>query len=99
MLAMSRERSADVVPVMPGTLLYLGRGRRGLPLRAVSDARATHLGGEPIEEKLLMRWNVVGRAQEEIGGFVRAGGRVTPSARSTGGAARGWPRPLSGGCR
>ncbi|MEU6441576.1 pirin family protein [Streptomyces sp. NPDC047046] len=65
-LAMSGELSVDGVPVTPGSMLYLGCGRTSLPLRAVSDAGAMLLGGEPFAEKLLMWWNFVGRTQEEI---------------------------------
>ncbi|MEV5307804.1 MULTISPECIES: pirin family protein [Streptomyces] len=65
-LTMSGELHADGVPLLPGSLLYLGCGRRELPLRATSDATFMLLGGEPFEEKLIMWWNFVGRTQEDI---------------------------------
>ncbi|MFF0473625.1 pirin family protein [Streptomyces sp. NPDC004284] len=65
-LAMSGEAHVDGVPVLPGSMLYLGCGRTGLPLRALSDAGLMLLGGEPFEEEIVMWWNFVGRTDEEI---------------------------------
>ncbi|MEW2544272.1 pirin family protein [Streptomyces sp. NPDC047002] len=65
-LAMAGEAEADGVTVLPGSMLYLGAGRRELPLRAATDASLMLLGGEPFEERLLMWWNFVGRTQDEI---------------------------------
>lgn len=65
-LAMSGQTEVDGVPVLPGSMLYLGCGRRELPVRASSDAGLMLLGGEPFEEELLMWWNFIGRTQEEI---------------------------------
>ncbi|ODA73665.1 Quercetin 2,3-dioxygenase [Streptomyces sp. AVP053U2] len=65
-LAMSGEVHVDGVPVLPGSMLYLGCGRDALPLRAESDASVMLLGGEPFEEELIMFWNWIGRTQEEI---------------------------------
>ncbi|AJF68634.1 pirin family protein [Streptomyces vietnamensis] len=65
-LAMSGEAHVDGVPVLPGSMLYLGCGRTELPLRALSDAGLMLLGGEPFEEEIVMWWNFVGRTDEEI---------------------------------
>ncbi|MFJ5775555.1 pirin family protein [Streptomyces sp. NPDC093094] len=65
-LSMSGEAHVDGVPVLPGSMLYLGCGRTALPLRAESDAGLMLLGGEPFEEELIMFWNWIGRTQEEI---------------------------------
>ncbi|NEB37278.1 pirin family protein [Streptomyces sp. SID14515] len=65
-LSMSGEAEVDGVPVLPGSMLYLGCGRTELPLRAVSDAGLMLLGGEPFEEELVMFWNWIGRSHEEI---------------------------------
>ncbi|MFF8828731.1 pirin family protein [Streptomyces sp. NPDC015131] len=65
-LAMSGEAHVDGVPVLPGSMLYLGCGRTSLPLRAESDAGLMLLGGEPFEEEIVMWWNFVGRSHEEI---------------------------------
>ncbi|SBU90786.1 hypothetical protein YW5DRAFT_01050 [Streptomyces sp. Ncost-T6T-1] len=65
-LSMSGEAEVDGVPVLPGSMLYLGCGRTELPLRALSDAGLMLLGGEPFEEELVMFWNWIGRSQEEI---------------------------------
>ncbi|GLF92942.1 pirin family protein [Streptomyces yaizuensis] len=65
-LSMSGEVHVDGVPVLPGSMLYLGCGRTALPLRAESDAAVMLLGGEPFEEELIMWWNFIGRSNEEI---------------------------------
>ncbi|MEV6421051.1 pirin family protein [Streptomyces sp. NPDC051662] len=65
-LAMSGEAAVDGVPVLPGSMLYLGCGRTELPLRAESDAGLMLLGGEPFEEEIVMWWNFIGRSHEEI---------------------------------
>ncbi|MFF0425006.1 pirin family protein [Streptomyces sp. NPDC004520] len=65
-LAMSGEAHVDGVPVLPGSMLYLGCGRTELPLRALSDAGLMLLGGEPFEEEIVMWWNFVGRTDDEI---------------------------------
>ncbi|MEU5687631.1 pirin [Streptomyces venezuelae] len=65
-LAMSGETHVDGVPVLPGSMLYLGCGRTDLSLRAESDAGLMLLGGEPFEEELVMWWNFVGRTNEDI---------------------------------
>jgi redox-sensitive bicupin YhaK (pirin superfamily) len=65
-LSMSGEAHVDGVPVLPGSMLYLGCGRTALPLRAESDAGLMLLGGEPFEEELIMWWNFIGRTQQDI---------------------------------
>ncbi|WP_406390091.1 pirin family protein [Streptomyces sp. NBC_00887] len=65
-LSMSGEAEVDGVPVLPGSMLYLGCGRTELPLRAVSDAGLMLLGGEPFEEEIVMWWNFIGRSHEDI---------------------------------
>ncbi|MFJ6409547.1 pirin family protein [Streptomyces hydrogenans] len=65
-LTMSGEVHVDGVPLLPGSMLYLGCGRTTLPLRAASDAGLMLLGGEPFEEEIVMWWNFVGRSGDEI---------------------------------
>ncbi|UQI46593.1 pirin family protein [Streptomyces sp. HU2014] len=65
-LSMSGEVHVDGVPVLPGSMLYLGCGRTELPLRAESDAGLMLLGGEPFEERIVMWWNFIGRSQADI---------------------------------
>ncbi|MFM9369933.1 pirin family protein [Streptomyces sp. Da 82-17] len=65
-LAMSGEAHVDGVPVLPGSMLYLGCGRAQLPLRAESDAGLMLLGGEPFAEEIVMWWNFIGRTDDEI---------------------------------
>ncbi|MFJ1586387.1 pirin family protein [Streptomyces sp. NPDC088197] len=65
-LTMSGESHVDGVPLTPGSLLYLGCGRRELPLRADTPASLMLLGGEPFAERIIMWWNFVARTSEEI---------------------------------
>ncbi|WP_052850025.1 pirin family protein [Streptomyces avicenniae] len=65
-LAMSGVCEVDGVPLGPDALLYLGTGRRELPVRADADASFMLLGGTPFEEHLVMWWNFIGRSHEEI---------------------------------
>jgi quercetin 2,3-dioxygenase len=66
-LAMSGETEVDGVPVGAGSMLYLGCGRRELPLRTADTPSALMLlGGEPFEEQIIMWWNFVGRSSEDI---------------------------------
>ncbi|MEU8802558.1 pirin family protein [Spirillospora sp. NPDC048819] len=65
-LTMSGITEVDGMRVEPGSMLYLGSGRRELPLRADGDSGLVLLGGEPFEEKLVMWWNFIGRTGEEI---------------------------------
>jgi redox-sensitive bicupin YhaK (pirin superfamily) len=65
-LSMSGLAEVDGVRVEPGSMLYLGCGRRELPLRADVDSGLLLLGGEPFEEKIVMWWNFVARTQEDI---------------------------------
>jgi quercetin 2,3-dioxygenase len=50
----------------PGRLGYLGEGRDELVLDVAEPVRAMLLGGEPLDEQLVMWWNFVGRSREEI---------------------------------
>ncbi|MFC5748155.1 pirin family protein [Actinomadura rugatobispora] len=66
-LTMAGTVEVDGERVEPGSMVYLGCGRRELPLRAVDgDGGLVLLGGEPFAEKLVMWWNFVGRTGEEI---------------------------------
>jgi redox-sensitive bicupin YhaK (pirin superfamily) len=65
-LAMSGETLVDGVPVTPGSLLYLGAGRRDLSLLAESESSVMLLGGEPFAEKIVMWWNFVGTSADDI---------------------------------
>jgi redox-sensitive bicupin YhaK (pirin superfamily) len=65
-LVMSGEVLVDGVPLGPGAMLYLGCGRRDLPVTSASGARALLLGGAPFEEQIVMWWNFVARDNDEI---------------------------------
>jgi redox-sensitive bicupin YhaK (pirin superfamily) len=71
-LAMTGLVEVDGVPVERGTMLYLGCGRRELPLRTDNGGAVMLLGGEPFEEKVVMFWNFIGRTGEEIAGYREA---------------------------
>ena len=65
-VALSGSVEVDAVTLAPGSLLYLGCGRRDLRMRSASGARLLLLGGEPFSERIVMWWNLVGRSDEEI---------------------------------
>jgi hypothetical protein len=65
-LVMTGAAAVAGTALTPGSLLYLGRGRRELPLRAGRRSRLFLLGGEPFDEPLVMWWNFVGRSHEEM---------------------------------
>jgi hypothetical protein len=65
-LVMSGWAEVDGVPLTPGSMLYLGCGRRDLRVRSEPGARLLLLGGEPFAEQIVMWWNFVGRSNEEI---------------------------------
>lgn len=65
-LTMSGSSRVDGVPLEPGSMLYLGCGRRDLLLQASTDSGLLLLGGEPFDEKIIMWWNFIGRTSEEI---------------------------------
>jgi hypothetical protein len=50
----------------PGQLLYLDPGREQVGVSAPAGSRVFLLGGVPLGEQLLMWWNLVARAPEEI---------------------------------
>lgn len=69
-LALSDGVVVDGEPLERAAMVYLGCGRRDLPLRAGPEgARLLLLGGTPLEEELLMWWNFVGRDHDEIVAF------------------------------
>ena len=71
-LAMTGGVEVDGVPIEPGTMLYLGCGRRELALRSDEGGAVMILGGEPFEEEIVMWWNFIGRTGEEVAGFREA---------------------------
>ncbi|MFB7667262.1 pirin family protein [Kitasatospora sp. NPDC056138] len=65
-LAMTGSVDVDGVRVEPDSMLYLGCGRRELPLLARTDSSVLLIGGEPFDEKIVMWWNFIGRLDEDI---------------------------------
>ncbi|MBI1377306.1 MAG: pirin family protein [Frankiales bacterium] len=56
------------VPVAPGRIGYVGTGVSQLVVEDVggAGARMLLLGGEPLDEQIVMWWNFVGRTHDEI---------------------------------
>ncbi|MFD0312814.1 pirin family protein [Streptomyces flavalbus] len=65
-LTMSGTTRVDGAPLPPGSMLYLGCGRKELRLEADSDGGLLLLGGEPFDEEIVMWWNFIGRSQQDI---------------------------------
>ncbi len=65
-LALTGAVEIEGVPVEPGPLLYLGRGRDQISVGAGRGATALLLGGEPFTEQIVMWWNFIGRSHDEI---------------------------------
>ena len=61
-LALDPSATVDGEPLRPGALLYLGQHRDRLDV----SGPLFLIGGEPLEEDLLMWWNFVARTHEEI---------------------------------
>ncbi|GAA1242405.1 pirin family protein [Prauserella halophila] len=54
-----------------GMLVHQPAGPGTLTLRAESDTRVLLLGGEPLDEQIVMWWNFVGRSHDEIAEYRR----------------------------
>jgi redox-sensitive bicupin YhaK (pirin superfamily) len=57
---------ADGTALTPGTLLYLPTGRDQVTLAAAADAELFLLGGEPLDQPVVMWWNFVGTTPQDI---------------------------------
>lgn len=85
----------------PDQLAYLPPGSQEISLTAGSHpARALLIGGEPLNERILMWWNFVGRTHEEIAGYRRqwqaeiGAEPAEPGIKRFGGFPEGGPPPL-----
>ena len=76
--------------LVPGEWLYLAPGRAELALACDGAAQFLLLGGEPMEEGLIIWWNFVARTQAEIETALHDwnAGRLTPSVRAGSSAER-----------
>ncbi len=53
--------------LIPGALVYMGLGRTGLPIvTGAGDAGIVLVGGEPLNEPVLLWWNFVARSKDEL---------------------------------
>jgi redox-sensitive bicupin YhaK (pirin superfamily) len=66
LLVLDGEASMEGESLTPDVLYYLGTSRSSLALRPRNRARVLLLGGAPFGERILMWWNFVARAHEEI---------------------------------
>ncbi|MGV9195377.1 pirin family protein [Microbacterium sp. MC2] len=58
--------AGGTMTVAPQQLLYLGLDRTRIEVAADTDTTVFLIGGEPFEADIVMWWNFVGRAHEEI---------------------------------
>lgn len=65
-LALGTGLTVEGTPLQPGELAYLGRGRARVTVGSDAGGEALLLGGEPFAEDLVMWWNFLGRAHENI---------------------------------
>lgn len=65
-LALSGRAVVEGELIEPGTLIYLGAGRKHLPLSLEEGARLFMIGGQPFEEEILLWWNFVARSEQEL---------------------------------
>jgi quercetin 2,3-dioxygenase len=65
-LTVSGAPEVDGAVLDPGSLCYLGTGRRELRLGAQAPSRLLLLGGLPFAEQIVMWWNFVARTGDEI---------------------------------
>ncbi|MCX5590683.1 pirin family protein [Alcaligenes endophyticus] len=50
----------------PGTLLYLGKGRRQISVSTSQASQIILIGGEPFAEEVVLYWNFVARSLDEV---------------------------------
>lgn len=66
LLVMSGSAAAYGVPLLVGSMLYLGCARPDLRVTSERGARLLLLGGAPFDERIVMWWNFLARSNEEI---------------------------------
>ena len=63
--------SIDGVELQAHGLAFVPAGRSSTVIRADEDSRVLVIGGEPLDESIVMWWNFIGRSHEEIVVFQR----------------------------
>ncbi|MHA6693384.1 pirin family protein [Homoserinimonas sp. A520] len=58
--------SVEGNPVPKSHLAYLAPGREELRLEATTASRLVLIGGEPLNEQIVMWWNFIGRSHDEV---------------------------------
>lgn len=66
LIVVDGEASVEGSRLTPGSLLYLGSGRRTIALQTQRAARLLLIGGEPFGEPIFMWWNFVSTTADEI---------------------------------
>ncbi|GGY04943.1 putative quercetin 2,3-dioxygenase [Litchfieldella qijiaojingensis] len=66
LLPLEGELEIDGEPFATNELAYLGRGRDSVEVALPEGGRAILVGGEPLEEEVLIWWNFVGHGKTEI---------------------------------
>ncbi|QNN56624.1 pirin family protein [Diaphorobacter ruginosibacter] len=65
-LMLSGEVQVDGQPLPEGELLYLPVGTESIALDCAQGSRLIVIGGEPMEEAIIIWWNFVARTTEEV---------------------------------
>lgn len=63
--------TVDGKELLPGALLYLGKGHAQVALVTTEESQIIVIGGEPFAEDIMMYWNFVGRNKAEIQEYIR----------------------------
>jgi redox-sensitive bicupin YhaK (pirin superfamily) len=87
-LTVSGGPEVDGGPLDPGSLCYLGTGRRELRLGAAVPSRVLLLGGLPFAEQIVMWWNFVARTGDEVAASRAAWQAELAGVPGPGGSAR-----------
>ena len=90
-MALEGEILAAGQPLPMQELLYLPPGTESVDLEAAPGGRLLVIGGEPLEESILLWWNFVARTGEEI---AQAREQWEAEVRDTGGGQRRFGPPL-----
>lgn len=59
----------EATTVAPGELAYVAPGLTRLTVTARTDALLLLLGGEPLDETIVMWWNFIGRSHDDIAAY------------------------------
>ncbi len=66
LVALEGDMRVDNEDFAPNELAYIGGGRDSVSLNLSAGTRLLMLGGEPLDEEILIWWNFVGHSRDEI---------------------------------